>query len=135
MLNSDMHVLIYAQDTCTYIRIYVYTYRYASSKSYSTDTYEYNQILADTYSTICNVPLCDVHVFVCICAYVVHMLCIYAHILFYVVCMCICMYLVYIRFSISMYLKSYVFASLYNFLLHICACMILYLLEIRCCVG
>jgi hypothetical protein len=91
MLNSDMHVLIHAQDTCTYIRIYVYTYRYASSKSYSTDAYEYNQILADTYSTICNVPLCDVHVFVCICAYVVHMLCIYAHI-FILCCMYVHMY-------------------------------------------
>ncbi len=48
---------------------------------------------------------------------------------------CICMHLVYTRYSISMYLKNYVFASLYKFQLHVCACMILFLLEIRCCVG
>ncbi len=42
---------------------------------------------------------------------------------------CICMYLVYIRFSISMYLKNYVFVSLYKFQLHVCACMILFLLK------
>ena len=46
------------------------------------------------------------------------------------VCVCICLYLAYIRFSISMYLKHYVFASLFKFQLHVCACINLYLLEI-----
>ncbi len=41
---------------------------------------------------------------------------------------CICMYH---RFSICMYLKNYVFASLFKFQLHVCACIKLFLLEIR----
>ena len=44
---------------------------------------------------------------------------------------CICLYLVYIQFSICMYLKNYVFAALYKFQLHVCACINLFLLEIR----
>ena len=56
--------------------------------------------------------------------------CMYMH-----VSVCICIYLVYILCSISMYLKNYVFACLYKFQLHVCAFIYFYLLEIRCCIG
>jgi hypothetical protein len=97
MLKTDLHVLIYAKDTCKYIRIHIYTYRYAVLCTLEIIQHRYILIQSNTCRYIQNhfaayprVKCMYLHVFVhimCICcAYVVHIFvlyCMYVHICAY----------------------------------------------------